>query len=417
MRRGEDARFLFVESNTTGTGAVAVRRLLAAGLPVTFLARRPERYPFLTGDPAGLEVVRVETNDVERVATAVGDVVERTPVAALLTFSEYYVAIVAEVAQRHGFPFLSAAAARVCRDKHALRRTLAAAGCRNPPFRLVRDEEEAVRAGAEIGYPCVVKPPDDSSSQGVRRVSSQEELRAAVPPLLARDRNDRGQATAGAVLVEGYLDGDEVSLETVTLPGGGTEVVAVTAKHLSPPPLFVELGHDLPAALPAAQLAAAQREAEAALAAVGYDFGPAHLEMRLTAGGPVTVEINPRLPGGMIPVLVEHALGIDLLTAYLEMLQGRPVDLRPRHRRHASIRFLTAPAAGRLAAVEGVEEARRLETVREVAVTRDLGAAVRPAENALDRLGHVITAGDDRRRVQDEADLARRGIRVRVDQG
>ena len=40
-------RFLFVESNTTGTGKLAVERLLAAGHHVTFLTRTPAKYPFL----------------------------------------------------------------------------------------------------------------------------------------------------------------------------------------------------------------------------------------------------------------------------------------------------------------------------------------------------------------------------------
>ena len=43
----KDRHYLFVESNTTGTGALAVTRLLERGARVTFLARHPEKYPFL----------------------------------------------------------------------------------------------------------------------------------------------------------------------------------------------------------------------------------------------------------------------------------------------------------------------------------------------------------------------------------
>ena len=68
----------------------------------------------------------------------------------------------------------------------------------------------------------------------------------------------------------------------------------------------------------------------AALDAVGFDFGPAHTEVRLTPAGPVVVEINPRLAGGMIPELVAHALGINLVAAVLDHAFDASVAV-PRH--------------------------------------------------------------------------------------
>jgi biotin carboxylase len=92
-----------------------------------------------------------------------------------------------------------------------------------------------------------------------------------------------------------------VSVETVALAAGDVRVIGITAKHLSPPPLFVEIGHDFPAALDQNESATVHKTALSALAAVGFDFGPAHTEIRLTQEGPVVVEINPWLAGGMIP--------------------------------------------------------------------------------------------------------------------
>jgi carbamoyl-phosphate synthase large subunit len=60
----------------------------------------------------------------------------------------------------------------------------------------------------------------------------------------------------------------------------------------------------------------------AALGAVGL-AGPANVQGFVTADGPVVVEINPRLSGGL--ALTQHA-GADLLGAYVEHALGRPVD-------------------------------------------------------------------------------------------
>lgn len=414
MKGMKGKHFLFVESNTTGTGALAVTRLLESGARVTFLARKPGKYPFLATPAPDLSVAVLDTNDVEAVAAHVAGVRRQGGLDAILTFSEFYVATVAEVAQRYGYRYLSPAAARACRNKFETRKALRAAGLAVPEFRLVSSEEEVRRAAREVVYPCVVKPPADSSSKGVRLVRDGEKLLDHFQQLHAWRVNDRGQPLGGEVLIESLLLGPEFSVETVTLSPGDVRVIGITAKHLSPPPLFVEVGHDFPAALGEEDAAAIRGTVLAALAAVGFDFGPAHTEIRLTPAGPVVVEINPRLAGGMIPELVRHALGIDLLTVFLDQLVGQPVGLAPVRAEWASIRFLTAGRSGCLAGVSGVDEARRVPSVREVSVGKRLGAAVRQAEEAADRIGFIIASGPSRAQVLLDVEEAARRVRLDI---
>jgi len=409
--------FLFVESNTTGTGALAVTRLLESGAHVTFLARQPEKYPFLAEPSPNLSVVVMDTNDVEAVTARVARVQRRRELDAVLTFSEFYVTIVAEVAARRRFRYLRPAAARTCRNKLETRRALRAAGLATPEFRLVASEEEACWAAREMSYPCVVKPPADSSSKGVRLVRDAGELLDHFRRLHAWRINDRGQRLGGEVLVESFLRGPEVSVETVALAPGDVRVIGITAKHLSPPPLFVEIGHDFPAALGENESAAIRKTTLSALAAVGFDFGPAHTEIRLTEEGPVVVEINPRLAGGMIPELVRHALGIDLLSAFLNQLCGQPVDLSPGRAEWASIRFLTADRCGRFAGLGGAEEAGRVTSVREVTLLKRPGATVRKAEEAADRIGYIIAGNASRTRLLLDVEQAMDCLRLNIDPG
>ena len=132
-----------------------------------------------------------------------------------------------------------------------------------------------------------------------------------------------------------------------------------------------------------------------ALAAVNYDFGPAHTEIRWTPRGAVVVEINPRLAGGMIPELVGYAKGIDLLQVWMDLLLGLPLDLTPAYEENASIRFLTADRTGQLRGTHGIDEATVIPSVREISVTAKPGRMVNPATDAYDRLGFVIGAGPD----------------------
>lgn len=404
--------FVFVESNTTGTGRLAVERLLERGDRVTFLTRSPGKYPFLAAPVPGLATVEMETNDADAVVDRVAALRAREPVDALLTFSEFYVEVTARAARRLGFRYLSPEAARTCRHKPSCRRALRAAGLPVPDFWEVSSPAEAARLAGRIPYPAVVKPPADSSSTGVLRVENPGQLMAQFRAVSGWSENVRGQKLDGRVLVESFLDGPELSVETFTLPDGRVEVVAVVDKHLTAPPYFAEVGHDLPGGGDPATRQALVEATRRALAAVGYDFGPAHTELKWTPAGAMAVEINPRLAGGMIPELVDYALGIDLLGAWLSLLVGEAVELAPRRSDYASIRFLVGEREGRLLRVEGVEAAEAVPGVRQVLVSKGPGTRVQAPRDAYDRLGHVIAAGPDRAAAAAAADRGLAALRL-----
>jgi S-sulfo-L-cysteine synthase (3-phospho-L-serine-dependent) len=380
---------VLVESNTTGSGRLFCRAARRAGLRPVLLARDPDRYPYVRAD--GVENRVVDTGDPAAVLAACAGL--PAAVAGVTSSSEYYVGTASEVARALGRPHPDPAAIRDCRDKATQRARLAAAGLPGPAFAAAGSPAEAVAAADRIGYPVVVKPVAGSGSIGVRRCGTAAEVAGAAGAVLlgAGQAVGTGLPAQDAVLVEEYLPGAEFSVETFD-----DRVVGVTRKHLGPEPAFVETGHDFPAPLDPAAAAALGDAAVAALRALGLGWGAAHTELRLTAAGPVVVEVNPRLAGGMIPRLVEEATGIDLIALLVARVAGqRPVPV-PSRARAASIRFLVAAAAGRLAGVSGVAEARRVPGVVEVGVTAREGQEVLVRGSFQDRLGYVLAAGGDR---------------------
>ncbi len=389
------SHYLLIESNTTGTGGMMVDMLLSRGDAVTFLTRTPAKYPFLGYRHPELQVREVDTNSFGVVIEAVQAIHATKKLHAVTTSSEFYVPLVAQLAAALGVNGLDPAAARTCRHKPSTRQALKAAGLVTPDFYLVNSEEEVRRLAAQIEYPCVVKPPSDSSSHGVRLVNDARDLVEHYLEIHNWKENVRGQTLDGSVLVESLLEGPEYSVETITLAGGETHVIGVTDKHLSQEPWFVELGHDFPSRASAEVQAALKQAAVLGLKAVNFNFGPAHTEIRWTQHGAAIVEINPRLAGGMIPELVAYATGIDLLQTWMDMLVGRKLNLDPTEKDNASIRFITSDRIGTLRQVKGLHEASVIPSIRDIAVTAKPGRAIRPAEDAYDRLGYVIGAGED----------------------
>lgn len=380
--------FVLVESNTTGSGRRFCAAARARGMRPVVLAVDPGRYPYLADD--GIEHLELDTGDQKAVTDACARLA-RDGVAGITSSSEYFIATAATAAADLGLPGPSAAAVRDCRAKDRQRALLVAGEVAVPAFRTVSDPVQAEAAAVELGLPVVVKPVAGSGSTGVRLCRTLVEAAEAVAALLADTVDERNAAREPRVLVEEYADGPEYSVETI-----GDVVVGVVRKHLGPAPFFVETGHDFPAPLADADRIALEQTAVRALRALGLGWGAAHTELRLTPRGPVLIEVNPRLAGGMITAVVEEATGVDLVDCCVALACGHPPDLTPIRAAAASIRFLVAERTGAINAVHGLADAERLPGVHAVTLTVAPGSRIDELTQSFrDRLGYVIASGED----------------------
>jgi len=396
---------LFVESNTSGTGRLFARTARSMGFAPVLITARPEKYAYLAeeGAPEVVVVPRVDEDELHaRIAARWGGA---AGVAGITSSSEYFVATAAALAARFGLPGPDAASVRAARDKSRQREVLAAGGVPSPAFRAVSSAQGAAAAAREIGFPVVLKPVDGSGSVGVRACADAAEAGSHAALLFAS-----GESGA-RVLVESFVAGDEFSVEVFS-----GQVVGITRKHLGDPPFFVEAGHDYPADVPGEVAAALVDSVTRGTALLGLGWGPLHWELRIDREGrAVPMEVNPRLAGGFIPELVRHAQGIDLIRQTLRLVVGREPELVPTHRYYASIRFLFAPGAGRLAAIEGRSEALGRPDVVEVSAYRRPGDELAVHGDFRDRIGHVVACAASAHTAARAAERARDIVRVRVD--
>ena len=111
----------------------------------------------------------------------------------------------------------TARAARLTMDREGIRRLAAEQlGLATSPYRFADTREDYLRAIADIGLPCVVKPVMSSSGKGQSTVRETTQIEAAWDYAQAG-----GRAGAGRVIVEGFVDFDyEITLLTVRHAGG-----------------------------------------------------------------------------------------------------------------------------------------------------------------------------------------------------
>ncbi|MFC3965634.1 ATP-grasp domain-containing protein [Nocardia jiangsuensis] len=395
----------FVESNTTGTGRLFCLSARARALRPVVLTQDPARYAYLATE--GVEAVTVDTADRNAVLEVCRD--RLGALAGVSSSSEYFVGTAAWVANRLGLPAPDAVAIERTRDKGAQRETLRASQVPSPAFRIVTTSAEALRAVRDIGVPVVVKPVRGSGSVGVRLCRDPGEAVAFAEYSLARRTNERGMPEPARLVIEQYIDGPEYSVEMFD-----GQIIGTTAKHLGPPPSFVEVGHDFPATLDPVSAAAIGDCATDAVQALGVGWGAAHVEIRLGPSGPMIIEVNPRLAGGMIPELVRAAYGVDLVDCVVARACGAQPKLGRVRKDHASIRFLLAPGDGEITAIDGVHGARATRGVRAVTVTAAAGDRIRLTRSFKDRIGSVVATGPTAALAAGRADAALRRLTVHM---
>jgi biotin carboxylase len=376
---------VFVESNTTGTGALMLSAAARLGMRPILLTADASRYRF--GPETEVELVdTARRDDIIRWCRTQAPGVIR----GITSSSEHFVETAASVAEELGLRSVGSAAIRQCRNKFIQRSRLSDAGLRCPRFAKLSSTKDVEAVLSDFTFPVVVKPCFGSGSVGVRACRDNAEVLECAERLLAAKHNERGMAQPNDVLVEEFVEGDEYSIEVFS-----SRVLGCTRKHLSAPPWFVEIGHDFPAKLSERSAAALTEAALAGLDAMHLSEGPAHVEAKLNSGGAATlIEINARLAGGFIPELVRLATGVDLLEALVEWACGGLPVLPPRPRRCASIRFSVPKRSGALRALCGLVEAEAMPGIHAVQAYKAAGEPIVLAGDFRDRIAHVIAVGD-----------------------
>ena len=272
-------------------------------------------------------------------------------------------------------------------DKGEMIKAFEAADVEHPWYYIISDLANAQDVLDKVTYPCITKPTDNAGSRGVMLVNSRQELEDA---LSYSSENGR----SGAVIVEEYMVGPEVSVEVIAYQGV-PHVLQVTDKLTTGAPHFVEMGHSQPSRLDPVDLAKIRDLACRAVKAVGIENGPAHVEIMLTRDGPKMVELGARMGGDCITThLVPLSTGIDMIKATIDICLGQTPDIAPKFQKGSAIRFFDVPC-GTITAINSVEEAQAVDGVREISFTKQIGDTAGEIGSSTDRAGFVIAQSTD----------------------
>ena len=187
---------------------------------------------------------------------------------------------------------------------------------------------------ADFSFPLIVKPTDRSGSRGVTKVDDVTQLEAAIERALAESLEKK-------VIVEEFIAGDEVSVETISWKGNHT-ILSITDKVTTGAPYFVELEHHQPSLLDDVIQENIKTATIKALNALDIEMGASHSEFKITNQGVVyAIEVGARMGGDFIGShLVDLSTGYDFLRGVVEIALGEFNPVQTSAQNYSGVYFL-----------------------------------------------------------------------------
>ncbi len=308
-------------------------------------------------------------------------VVEKYSIDAIVTAAtDKPLVMMARIAERYGFPFYSIETARWSTDKFQMKQRFLEGGIPCAKGRLVQSVEEA----AELVFPVIVKPRDNSGSRGVKLCRTKEEFQLSISEALEFSKLE-------TVLVEEFIEGQEYSIEGLHYDGK-SEVIQFTEKKTTEFPYNVELGHKQPANLSDEQKDAIRDIIAKIGHALKFENCPSHTELKINERGIFVIETSPRLGGDYITsTLVPLSTGINMEDLLLHIALGEDVDTQAgREDKASGVCFLNLPCGTITAIDSAIKNVSDWPNVYSFATSLKAGDEVHPITSSLNRYGEFI---------------------------
>ena len=369
------------------------------GVEIVFATDRCHRLD----DPWQDRAIAVRFHDVPGSLRAIVDRAGRAPVNGVIAVGDRPVVLAACAAEALGLDWHDAEGALASTDKRRARRLLARAGLPSPAFQ-VRPLAEIVQGGSEglrrsiPRFPVVVKPVGLSGSRGVIRANDVDECQSAIwriRALLARPEIRAARSgLEDEILIEEYIDGDELALEGV-LTYGALQTFAIFDK---PDPLvgpfFEETIYTTPSRLSDARQRAVAEAVRAGATALGLLHGPVHAEVRIAPDGRIYVlEIAARPIGGLCSRVLTFANGASLEEVLIRHATGEDITAVRRESGGAAVMMIPIPRRGVLKGVTGLDDARTVAGVKEIRITAKPDQLLEQLPEAGSYLGFIFARG------------------------
>ena len=299
---------------------------------------------------------------------------------------------VAYVAKTLGLPGLTLETAMLSSDKLKMKDKLKEMNIPIPLYWQIYSLVELRAIVKNHGLPLIIKPIDSRGARGVLLLTKENILEWAF-------EHSQKQSPTSKVIVEEYIEGQQISTEAIIINGKGYTIGFSDRNYEllhSFSPYIIENGGDMPSSLSVNDQERVAKTAINAGLALGVINGIVKGDMVLTKDGPKVIEVATRLSGGWFSTdQIPLCTGVDLIGAAIKQALGMSIEqesLVPKYHKGVAIRYFF-PKPGIISAINNVDILRANEWVYRIGFFVKPGDTISHVTNHTKRAGFVITSG------------------------
>lgn len=333
------------------------------------------------------------------------------------TFWEDDIPLLSRICEEFGYIGNSKEVALNTRSKFDMQEIFREKGRPFIPHRLLKQKEDIEEAIQSIGFPAVIKPRFGADSQYVVYVTNEWEARRAYQYVRENCTSSFDPIyiyNHGEFVYQKFIQGREWSIECC-VQNGEPHVIGINEKIGMNLPFFIETGDHCPPRINADQEHTLVRETELALKALGVWNSLAHVEIKLTKGGPQIIEIGSRMGGVYIYQNVKQVYEFDLIRAACEIAFGIPMTEKPKPpQKHVFAKFLIPQASGMVTRMEGFSALKDHPYVIDSFVYKEPYDHILVPPEGYETLGWVLTGGNSLREAEHRMDQIMKSVHWEV---
>ncbi|MFT2110499.1 ATP-grasp domain-containing protein [Marinomonas sp. 2405UD68-3] len=238
-------------------------------------------------------------------------------VDAVLTFADIRVRTVASICKELSLKGTSVESIDISQNKSSFRKTMIDSDVDNVSYRLIKNANELTLIKRELNYPFFIKPNKGHSSLGAFVCHAEKDIDS----LIERLNKLEYEGVSRELVIEDYLVGEIISVEVITSSEKIHNIIGISDRKIINE--SIEIGSSFPIKNREEEII---NKAKSSLNAVGYDFGPSHIEMIITKTGIHLIEINARVGGSGHSVMMDLSTGSNIVGDCIDLCLGLVVS-------------------------------------------------------------------------------------------
>jgi biotin carboxylase len=292
-------------------------------------------------------------------------------------------------------------------DKILMKKAFLKNNIKTAAFKIVSTYEELIKSSIDIGFPVIIKAADSSGSRGITKAENLDELEFAWD-------NSIKITSKKEIIVEKYLEGKEIGAQAI-IKNSEVIKIFIHSDETTPPPICVPIGHALPLDISKDLENKVNILIKDTVKAIGINDTISNVDLMIVNDEPYIIEIASRMGATCLAENISIYCGFNSYELIIKLALGEDIKLPDSINQANAALILRSKKTGIVKNIIFDNEILNNPNLVDLNFDVKIGDKVNTFAVGPDRIGQVITIGNNEKEALALAHLIENSIQIEVE--